>query len=127
MLKVILVTTSIASLCLLAVLLNITTPTSIGPFGILLIFVLFYLLSLSVITFFIFYSSKLIRRLSLLFIARKPIAAIEFKKSYYYATVTALVPALYIGMKSVGAVSFYSNLLIAFFAILGCLYVYKNT
>lgn len=126
MFKIIILTTTFTSLCLLSILLNVTTPATIGPFGILAIFVFAYMLSLGVVTFFIFYSSKLISKLSLVFVARKPLGELSFRHSYYYSTIFAAVPILFIGLQSVGAVGAYEVILILIFVIVGCLYVSKR-
>jgi hypothetical protein len=51
MLKKIVAIMTIASLCLLLLLLNITVPTSVGPFGILAVFICAYTASLGIITY----------------------------------------------------------------------------
>ncbi|MFZ2125017.1 MAG: hypothetical protein WA087_02045 [Candidatus Saccharimonadales bacterium] len=126
MFKIIILTTILASLCLLGILLNITTPATIGPFGILAIFVFAYMLSLGVVTFFIFYFSKLLNKLSLVFIARKPLGELSFRHSYYYSTIFAAVPILFVGLQSVGAVGVYGVILILIFTAIGCLYISKR-
>ena len=126
MLKIIISITTAISLCLLIVLLNITTPATAGPFGILSIFFFAYLLSLGVVTHILYWSSRIIARLAVIFIARRPFEALTFKYSYYYATVIAAVPILLIGLQSVGAVGIYGVLLVTIFVIIGCLYVSKR-
>ena len=126
MLKIIISITTVISLCLLIVLLNITTPATAGPFGILSIFFFAYLLSLGVVTHILYWSSRLIARLAIIFIARRPFEALTFKYSYYYATIIAAVPILLIGLQSVGAVGIYGVLLVTIFAVIGCLYVSKR-
>lgn len=126
MFKIIILITTLASLCLLGILLNVTTPATIGPFGILAIFVFAYVLSLGVVTFFVFYFSKLLNRLSLIFVARKPLGEMSFRHSYYYSTIFAAVPILFIGLQSVGAVGLYEVILVLIFVAIGCLYVSKR-
>ena len=126
MLKIIISITTVISLCLLIVLLNITTPATAGPFGILSIFFFAYLLSLGVVTHILYWSSRIIARLSIIFMARRPFEALSFKYSYYYSTIIAAVPILLIGLQSVGAVGIYGVLLVTIFAVIGCLYVSKR-
>jgi len=126
MLKIFVTIISVISLCLLTVLLNVTTPATAGPFGILAIFFFAYLLSLGVITYLIFWGSYVIARVSMIFIVRKPLEVMTFKSSYYYSTVIAAVPILLIGLQSVGAVGLYEFILVMVFAVIGCLYVSKR-
>lgn len=126
MLKNIITITTIISLCLLVVILNTTTPTSAGPLGILLLFIFSYVLSLGVMAFFVYWASFLVSRVSSLFMTRKPIVPLSFKKSYYYSTVLAVAPILMVGLQSVGSVGFYEILLVVIFLAVGCLFVSKK-
>ena len=47
-------------------------------------------------------------------------------KSYYYSTVIALVPVIYIGMQSVGGAGLFEIILLSLFEVLACFYVYKR-
>ena len=126
MLRIIISTTTVASLCLLAVLLNITTPATAGPFGILVIFVFAYLSLLGVVTYFLYGISYVVAHLSTLFVVRRPFEVLTLKRSYYYSTVVAAAPIMLIGLQSVGTVGIYEFLLISIFVIIGCLYVSKR-
>ncbi len=126
MLRIIISTTTVASLCLLAVLLNITTPATAGPFGILVIFVFAYLSLLGVVTYFLYGISYVVAHLSTLFVVRRPFEVLTLKRSYYYSTVIAAAPVMLIGLQSVGTVGIYEFLLISIFVIIGCLYVSKR-
>ena len=126
MLRIIISITTIVSLCLLIVLLNVTTPATAGPFGILSIFFFAYLLSLGVVTFFIYWISRIVAHLSTGLITKKPIVALTVKTAYYYSSVIAAVPILLIGLQSVGAIGVYEIILVSIFVIIGCLYVSKR-
>lgn len=52
MLQRIIALITIASLCLLALMLALSTPASVGPFGLLVIFISAYLTFLGLISFF---------------------------------------------------------------------------
>jgi len=127
MLKKIVVIITLVSLCLLVILVNTSTPTSIGPFGILAVFMSAYLSLLGVMTFFIFSVSKLTAHLSSAFTVRKPILALSFKKSYYYSTVFSAAPIMLIGLQSVGSVGPYELALVLLFIVIGCIYITKRT
>lgn len=126
MYRKILILFTLLGLCLLAIVTNLTTPTSVGPFGVLAVFVFIYMLSLGLITYILFFGGKITRYLSQTFISRKPIEAISFRMAYYYASVLAAMPVLFAALKSVGAVSIYGFVLVFIFEIVGCLYVSKK-
>jgi hypothetical protein len=117
---------SIVSLCLLLLLLSATTPSSIGPFGILAVFIFAYLSSLGVVTFLIYGVSRIIAFLSITMTVKKPIASLPFRRSYYYSTILALAPVLLIGLQSVNSIGVYEFLLVIVFEVIGCLYITKR-
>ena len=124
--RVILSLSSISSLCLLFVLLNITTPVTAGPFGVISIFILAYISILGFITYIIYYFSKLLSHLSAIFIMRKPLITLSMKRSYYFSTVISAIPILLVGLQSVGKIGIYEYILVFIFGIIGCVYVYKK-
>ena len=126
MIKIIIAIITVVSFCLLTVILNVTTPATAGPFGILAIFFFAYLLSLGVVTYFIYWINRIIARLSTILTVRKPFVPLSFRSSYYYSTIFAAVPVLLIGLQSVGAVGIYEFLLVLIFVVIGCLYVSKR-
>jgi hypothetical protein len=112
---------------LLVIILQTTTPATIGPLGILFVFVLMYMSVLSALTFLLFIASKLVAKLALIMAVRRPVQPISLGKSYYYSSVAALAPVMLIGMQSVGEVGFYDILLILVFVIISCVYIAKRT
>ena len=126
MLKIIISITTLVSLCFLIMLLNTTTPATAGPFGILMIFILAYILSIGLTTYVLYYSSRIMVRLSIIFRARRPFEAFSFKHAYYYSSVIAALPILLVGLQSVGAVGIYELLLVCMFVGIGVLYVSKR-
>jgi hypothetical protein len=115
------------SLLLLVILLQTTTPATIGPLGILLIFVLMYMSVLCVLTFLIFTASRLIAKISSSVTVKRPWQALTLTRSYYFASVISLAPVMLIGMQSVGEVSFYEVALIVVFIVISCVYIAKRT
>ena len=126
MLQKIVAITTITSLCLLAVLLNTTTPTTIGPLGILAVFILGYLSSLGVMTYFLYSINRVVTHLGSAFTVKKPISAMPFRLAYYYSTVVAAAPIMLIGLQSVGAVGVYEFILVLLFTVIGCIYITKR-
>ena len=125
MLQRVLALISIASLCLLATMLTTTTPATVGPFGLLVIFITAYLSFVGLISFFL-YGMQRIGRLLRPAARRGAREGLTFRRSYYFATVLAIAPVLLIGLQSVGTVGWYEFLLIVLFVGLGCLYVSKR-
>lgn len=126
MLERIVAVTTLVSLCLLIVLLNLTAPTTVGPFGILAVFIFSYLSSLGVMTYLLYGSSWLIAHLSSAFTVRKPLTTMSFRNAYYYSTVVALAPVMLIGLRSVGSIGVYEVVLVAIFTAVGCVYITKR-
>jgi hypothetical protein len=126
MLEKIVAITTIVSLCLLALLLNVSAPTTIGPLGILAVFILGYLSSLGVMTYFLYTVSRLVAHLSSAFTVKRPIQAMLFRHAYYYSTVIAAAPIMLIGLQSVGATGIYEVILVLIFVVIGCVYITKR-
>jgi hypothetical protein len=126
MFKTLITTVTIISVCLLVVLLNISTPITVGPFGILIIFIFAYLSLVGLIAYIIRFSSLVVTRISATFVPRKPIEELSFRRSYYYSTVVAAGPIMLVGLMSVGSIGIYEIILIVIFIIIGCLYVSKR-
>ena len=126
MLKKIVAVTTIASLCLLVILLNVTAPTTVGPFGILVIFILGYLSSLGVMTYFLYSISRITAHLAVTFTVKRPLQAMPFRHAYYYSTVIAAAPIMLIGLQSVGSIGIYEFVLVLLFLVIGCVYITKR-
>ena len=112
---------------LLVILLQTTTPATVGPLGILLIFVLMYVSVLCVLTFLLFAVSKVVAKVSTSVTVKRPLQPLSLIRSYYYASVLALAPVMLIGMQSVGEVNGYELLLVLLFVVISCVYIAKRT
>jgi len=117
---------TVVSLCLLTLMLTTTTPASVGPFGLLLIFITAYLTSLGLVSFFLYGVSRVFVYASSGFTMRKPLQPLSFRKSYYFSTVLAAAPVMLIGLQSVGSVGIYEFILVVIFEVIGCLYIAKR-
>ena len=126
MIKVLYVVISLICLMTIGLILNLTTPSTAGPLGILVLLVVAYVLLVLVFTYAIYYSNKFISRFSTIFISRKPMVILSVRRSYYLSTVLATIPVIFTGLQSVGSVGFYEVLLVAIFVIIGCFYVIKR-
>jgi hypothetical membrane protein len=126
MLPRILATISLASLCVLSLMLTFTSPATAGPFGLLVIFITAYLTFVGVISFFLFGMNRLIVMVGAGMTLRKPMRPMEFRRAYYFSTVLAAAPVMLIGLQSVQSVGIYEILLVIIFEVVACLYITKR-
>lgn len=112
---------------MLGVLLTTTTPVSAGPFGILVTFILMYVIALVAVTFILRVVSAGYARIRSLTISKKPVAPLSLKRAYYFASVIALAPVILVGMQSVGEVGIYDLILVLLFVVIACAYVAKRS
>lgn len=117
----------IAAAILLVALLHMTTPATIGPLGILIVFILMYVTALGAFTFLLFGASKIIDRFASIFIVKRSPLNFSLSRSYYFSSVIALAPVMLIGMQSVGKADVYEVLLVILFVIISCIYISKRT
>jgi hypothetical protein len=127
MLAKLLVITGLVSAGLLLILLTSVAPADAGAFGILAVFLLSYVSLLSLLTFALWITAKLIDRIGRELHVLKKANSITLKKAYYYSTVIALGPIIIISLQSVGSVGIYDLGLVVAFIILGCVYVARRT
>ena len=115
---------AVAAFIAIVVIVQYTTPSQVGPFGVLMLFLCIYIVMIYII-------GGILRLVRAVLQRRKPLApgrvlSQQAEGAYYYASVLAAVPVLLMGMQSVGALSWWSLLLTALFVALGLLYVYKR-
>lgn len=118
---------SIGALVVLIALLYTTTPATIGPLGLLLVFIMIYTLVLGALTFFVFGLSRLGTRLSSVLSLSRPLRPLTLKRAYYYCSVIALAPVMLLGMQSVGAIGVYEVVLVVLFTIIACVYIARRS
>ena len=112
----VIITTGIIGLAALIIMLNFTSPTEIGPFGVLLFFTTVYITLFSIISF-LFQTFKKIA-------FKNP----SFKnKDYLYSAVLAFAPIMLLMARSFNAINLWTITLIALFVILAEFLVYKRT
>lgn len=117
----------IIATCVLGYMLTATAPAEVGATGILAVFLLSYILSVVVLTFFIFITHRLV--VKLLYSDRTGHIArdVTFRRSYYFASILALGPIILISLRSVGKAGLVELLLVCALLIIGCLYVSRQT
>jgi hypothetical protein len=117
----------VISVTLLVTLLQTTTPATIGPLGILIVFILMYVSVLCVLTFLLFSASRVVEKITTSLTLKRPIQQLSLRKSYYFSSVIALAPVMVVGMQSVGEVGFYEVVLVILFVAISCIYIAKRT
>lgn len=114
---------------LLITVLMTTSPLDIGPVGIMGVFVLVYLFSLSV-TFVVLHFG--IYWISRLLIAKRNTAhqrewRVGARKAYYIASVVAFVPVLFLAMRSFAELKLSDVLLVGVFVTIAVFYIVKRS
>lgn len=127
MLSKLLLFIGLASAGLLFIILNITTPATAGAFGILAVFLLGYIATVVVVTFALLFIEKIIRKLAGEMKTARVQTHLTLKRAYYYASVIALAPVIFVSLQSVGGVGIYEVILVLFFVALGCVYITKRS
>lgn len=114
------------SLIIAGLMLTMTRPGEVGPFGILAFFVLLYLSAGSIIymllTGIIYVLMRVLPPGSL----RLWLENVSHTKVYYYTTVLALAPVVLLGMASVGSIGGLDIVLVVLFEILACFYISRR-
>ena len=106
---------SILGLAVLILMLNIASPTEIGPFGVLLLFTTLYLVFFGIITFLF----QLFVRIAF---KKKELS----NKDYLYSAVLAFGPIMLLMARSFGAINLWTISLIVIFLSLAEFLVYKR-
>lgn len=122
--KYVLLVTSISIVIFSLILIN-TDPSKIGPLGILAVFVLLYIITLSLFSYLIFFASNIMSRVRVHF-GLKGIEGWTFIKCYLFGSVVAIGPIVILGISSLGSVSIYEIILVVLFLVISCFFVSKK-
>lgn len=114
---------TLGAFVLLSAIMQVTSPSTIHPVGILSVFVLIYLLALGVLTFLMVGVYRLIVAFAPSHRKGKPFS---LQVAYYYASVLALAPVMIIGMRSIGRSGPYDIALVVVFEVVACFYISKR-
>ena len=106
---------SIIGLAALTLMLNLTSPTDIGPFGVLLFFTTLYISLFGIISLIM---------LAFLYLAMKKTSLRN--KDYLYSAVLAFGPIMVLMARSFGAINFWTISLIILFLFLAEFLVMKR-
>lgn len=104
------------------VTMNLISPLSAGPAGVLFIFGLLYLLFLSIAFGFFYAGSRVLQRNG-----RWGFKALRARRAYYIASVLASFPVMLIAIASIGQIDVVSIGLVVTFVALATFYVLRRT
>lgn len=104
---------SLFAAVILLVMLNFTTPTEIGPLGVLVFFTTFYVLMFGLAVGIVKIFAKLLGRQM-------------GRKEYLYGVVLAFGPIMLMLAQSLGSISLLTVILTVIFVLLGCFLVSKR-
>ena len=105
---------SLISLVVLAVILNLTTPTEIGPLGVLVFLTTCYVLLFGIANLLVGLFFKLIGKKQ------------SQRKTRLYGVVVAFAPVMLLLARAFGSMNWWTLGLVGLFEILGCFLVYKR-
>jgi len=123
--RVITISSFVAAILLILLLSN-TTPTTVGPLGLLAVFFLLYVLLIGFFTVLLWVSSGIMARISDIVTTRKPLRVLSLSKCYYLASIIALGPVMMLAMKSIGSLGIYEILLVSIFLIVAIFYITRR-
>jgi hypothetical protein len=123
--RVLTVVTLGAMIALLLVLQS-TSPSTVGPVGILAVFFLFYVISVGVCTWAIHGVSLLLHLVTIPILFRTPSNILTMTQSYYFGSVVALGPIMLLAMGSVAKIGVYEVGLVLVFVSISLFYVKKR-
>ncbi len=124
MLKRILGGCFIAALIGLWLLATMTNPAIVHPLGILLFFVLAYIVTLVIFTAAIIIAFRVLQTANII---HKKQPELQLRRAYMYASVIALAPVILVAMQSVGALGVWDVSLVIIFEILACFYIWRRS
>lgn len=118
----------LAALAALFVIFNTTDPVSIGPIGILAVFVLVYFLCLDLIFICLHAMHRLKARLAARgTVAAGPARPAHYRRSYYIASVVAFAPVFLLAMQTIGQLQLRDIALVVVFITIAVFYVAKRS
>lgn len=113
---------------LLSVVLFATNPSTVGPGGVLLVFILMYALALSSLFVLLHFGINWISRVS---IGKREGSGerrirVGARKAYYIASVVAFIPVLFLAMRSFSELRLTDVVLVLLFVAIAVFYIVKR-
>ncbi|HET8689998.1 MAG TPA: hypothetical protein VFL81_01005 [Candidatus Saccharimonadales bacterium] len=113
----------LALLALLAIF-SLTNPIGIGPVGVLIVFILFYVFFASSFFLLLYYGGGLVAKVSQRRLKAKGMAS---HKAYYVSSVLAFGPVLLIALQSVGQLKIQDVALVVILLVIAVFYVVRRS
>lgn len=120
------VSIGIVALAIVGLMLTMTRPGQVGPFGVLTLFILLYIVTGSVIFIALTAVIGILKKVLPPGSLRLWLDNLPHAKVYYYTTVLALMPVVLLGMASVGSIGGLDVLLVLLFEVLACFYISRR-
>ena len=114
------------SLIIAGLMLTMTRPGEVGPFGVLAFFVLIYIATVSLVYLTFRSAVGMVRKVLTKGRWLMRAEGVSDMKLYYYSSVLGLVPAILMGMRSVGEIGAGEILLLAIFEALAIFYISRR-
>lgn len=128
LLKLLSVVIFLAATGSLAAIFSFTNPVGIGPLGVLIVFILLYLVIASFLFLALFGGVAVLQKMSGGRISPQARRwQVDIHRAYYIASVGALGPVLLLGINSVGQVDLQDVLLVMVLLGLIIFYIFKRT
>lgn len=108
------------------IFMYLTSPSQVGPFGVLGVFLFSYIALTCLLFVALDYSIGLLTKLAKPSKLKTRLESTPRLKLYYYASILSLAPVILVGMQSVGGVRLMDFVLLVIFEFLACLYVHKR-
>ena len=119
---------SLIALCGIIAIVNLFTPTDIGPLGILGFFVLVYIMSVGMVNLFLYGVYRLIYMLKFNIFQSKERKTNNHNISYFlkYSLVISFTPLVLIARQSSGGINLFDIFLLLIIEIIALVYVSKR-
>lgn len=109
-------------------ILNFSTPSSVGPIGVLGFFALAYIFFVSLITLFLYGTNQILNLVFSNFAKGKKLFSRKHKLIFFckYAAVLAFAPLILVAQQSIRNVGIFEIVIIIFLEIIACVYISKR-
>jgi len=110
----------LVALLALGFVLNTTNPLQSGPLVILAVFVLIYVVVISLLSAVLHFITTVVRML-------RPDSHFSMRRGYYVVSIVGLAPVLFIALNTLGQLDMLEIILILLLVGLGCFYVIRRS
>ena len=105
---------SLVAIIVILAMINFTTPTGVGPLGVLVFFVMVYIIVFGIVNFVVGLFSKASGKKQ------------GRRKDRYYAAMISFGPIMLLLVQSFGSLNIITGAMVVFFVALGCFVIYKR-